>query len=76
MFCLFFFGHKACGILTVQSRIEHTLPPLEGKVLTIRLPEKSLNILFVKHLQCKLDFMLITGDVEIKYMFNLLGTQA
>ena len=57
-----FFGHEACGILALQSGIDTTLPALEGEVLTTRLTEKSLNILFIEHLQCKLDFMLITGD--------------
>ena len=35
-----FCGHEACGILDPQPGIEPTSHSLEGKVLTIGLPEK------------------------------------
>ena len=41
-----FFGHKACGIFAPHPGMEPTLTALEGKVLTTRLPEKSLSIFF------------------------------
>ena len=41
-----FFGHKACGIFVPHPGMEPTLTALEGKVLTARLPEKSLSIFF------------------------------
>jgi len=42
-----FFGHKACGIFVPHPGMEPTLTALEGKVLTARLPEKSLSIFFL-----------------------------
>ena len=42
-----FFGHKACGIFAPHPGMEPTLTALEGKVLTARLPEKSLSIFFL-----------------------------
>ena len=39
----FFFGWETHGILALQPRIEPTAPALEGEVLTIKLPEKSLS---------------------------------
>ena len=38
-----FFGHEACGILAAQPGIEPAAPALEGEVLTIGPPGKSLN---------------------------------
>ena len=42
-----FFDCKACGILAHRPGIEPILPVLEGEVLTIALPGKSLNILIL-----------------------------
>ena len=36
------FGREACGVLVPQPGIEPTPRALEGKVLTIGLPDKSL----------------------------------
>ena len=38
-----FFGHKACGMLAPQLRIESKPPVLESKVLTTGLPGRSLG---------------------------------
>ena len=38
-----FFGHELCGILTDQSGVKTASPELEGEVLTIGLPGKSLG---------------------------------
>ena len=38
-----FFGHETRGLLAPQPRIKDAPPELEGKVLTTRLPGKSLN---------------------------------
>ena len=45
-FVFWFFGPRARGILTPQSEIRSTLPALEGKVLTTRLPGKSQDLFF------------------------------
>ena len=44
-FCFFFFWlcHRACGILVLGPEIEPTSPTLEGKILTIGSPGKSLS---------------------------------
>ena len=34
LFCVWFFGHEACGLLASQTGIEPTSPALEGEVLT------------------------------------------
>ena len=41
LFLFFFFGSWACGILAPQPWIKPHPPALEGKVLTIGLPDKS-----------------------------------
>ena len=38
-----FFGRETCGIFAPQPGIEHAPPVLEGKVLTTRLPGRSLT---------------------------------
>ena len=48
MFNLFFemfwySGHKACGILVPEQRIESSVPALEGKILATGSPGKSLS---------------------------------
>ena len=40
---LWFFGHKACGILASQPGMDPTPPALKGEVLTIGSPGKSLD---------------------------------
>ena len=45
-FMFYFFGHKACGILAPQPGIKPALTALEGKVLTIGSPGKSLFFFF------------------------------
>ena len=40
---LCFFGCEACGILAPRPGIKRTSPALEGKVLTIEPPGKSLR---------------------------------
>ena len=42
-FMFWFFGHKACGILSPPPGIESAPPALEGEVLTTGLPGKSLR---------------------------------
>ena len=46
-FCFMFwlFGREACGILAPQPGIEPASPALEGEVLTIGPPMKSLIVL-------------------------------
>ena len=41
LFMSWVFGHKACGILAAQPRVEHAPPALEGEVLTAGPPGKS-----------------------------------
>ena len=41
-FMFWFFGPEACGILVPWPGIKHSLPALEGKVLTTGPPGKSL----------------------------------
>ena len=41
MFCFFFFGHEAFGVLALQAWIEPIPPALEDEVLTTGLPGKS-----------------------------------
>ena len=43
-----FFGHTVCRILAPWPGIEPTTHALEGEALTIALPGKSPNILFLK----------------------------
>ena len=42
-----FFGLKACGILSPWPQIELTFPALEGKVLTTGPPGKSPQALLI-----------------------------
>ena len=42
LFTFWLFGHEACGILAPQPGIEPAPPPLEGDVLAIGPPGKSL----------------------------------
>ena len=42
-FFFFWLCHRACGILVLGPGIEPTSPALEGKILTIGPPEKSLS---------------------------------
>ena len=43
IFC-FYFGHKACGILTPQPGIKLALFALQNEVLATGFPQKSLSI--------------------------------
>ena len=43
-FTFWFFGHKPCGILGPQPRIEPVPPALAGEILTTESAEKSLLI--------------------------------
>ena len=43
MLVFYFFGWETYGIFAMQPGIEPTTPALEGEVLTIELPEKSLS---------------------------------
>ena len=46
-YVLFFFGHKACGILASQLGIKLILPALEGEVLTTGPAGRSLGQCFL-----------------------------
>ena len=48
-----FFGHKACGILAPQLRIESKPPVLESKVLTTGLPGRSLGQFVLRRGLCQ-----------------------
>ena len=54
LFYVFFFLFvcKACGLLASRTGIEPTSLALEGKVLTIGLPGKSQNFLFLVMIKC------------------------
>ena len=67
-FCFMFqfFGHKACGMLAPQLRIESKPPVLESKVLTTGLPGRSLGQFVLRRGLCQAGTAGLTSSPTVR----------
>ena len=62
-FMFWCFGLKICGLLAPQQGMEPAPPALEGEVLIIGPPGKSLELSFVYGMKEELKFILLYVDI-------------